>query len=78
MFVLIVSARFRKPFQTVSTVIALANRKQGWSYKFETSTNLSAPCACFYVCLCLSESCFYASPTICSSVQNKEEPFSSL
>ena len=29
MFVLIVSARSKKPFQTVSTVIALANRKQG-------------------------------------------------
>ena len=32
---------------SVRTVIALANRKQGQSYTFESSTTLFVPCACF-------------------------------
>ena len=30
--------------------IALANRRQGQSYTFESSTTLFVPCACFYIC----------------------------
>ena len=35
---------------TVRTVIALAIRKQGQSYTFESSTTLFVPCVCFYIC----------------------------
>ena len=35
---------------TVRTGISLANRKQGQSLTFESSTNLFVLCACFYTC----------------------------
>ena len=34
---------------TVRSVIALANRKQGQSYMFESSITLFVPYACFYI-----------------------------
>ena len=49
LFVFILGARPRKPFSksTGGTFIALANRKQGQSYTFESSTTLVFPVLVF-------------------------------
>ena len=61
LFVFILSARPQKAISksTVRTVITSANRKQGQSYTFESSTThsttLFVPCACFFNCFQTSQ-----------------------